>query len=448
MERGAPMKRHKALTASMIEAAKPKEKPYKIFDLNRLYLLVSTAGTKSWFYAYRLDGKDCTYGIGRYPDVKLAEARERRAAAEKLVASGIHPKAHDEQQIARTKVEQATTFWGVSSEWIEANRARWSPYYLSQIESGTGRYIRDADIGKRPIRSITTADIFNLVRSVATRKSATGNERKATGAPSVAINLKLWCSAIFRFAIASGRCDNNPADGFKPADAIVKPPIKNNRALNDDELRQLIAALNTYTGSPMTVIAIKLLLLTMTRTIELRAAMWAEFDFDQALWSIPAERMKKKAAHVVPLSRQALVLLDQLKPFSAHTDFLFPNRRDPKRCMAATTINRALGNLGFAGRDSIGFTAHGARGTASTYLNENGFDENHVERQLAHVKKNRVAGAYNKAQYLQQRRAMLQEYADYISQLEVETRADAPAKPASKRAFNNRRDAVPRPAEK
>ncbi|MDN7631678.1 tyrosine-type recombinase/integrase [Burkholderia cenocepacia] len=411
------MKPAKALTSSAINAAKPKDKPYKLSDLNRLSLTVSKVGTKSWSWAYRLDGKDCTYGIGRWPEVGLAEARERRAAAEKLVKTGIHPKAHDDQTVAQTKVEQATTLWGVTSEWIDMNRSKWSPYYLDQVERFTGRYIRDAEIGKRPLRSITSADIFVLVRGVGSRAKKSGNERKTSGAPSVAVLLKQWCSAVFRLGIASGRCDSNPAAGFKLSDAVAKPPVKNNRVLDTEEVRRLVSELNRYRGNRSTVIAIKLLLLTFVRTIELRAATWVEFDLENAIWTIPAERMKRRLPHVIPLSSQAIKLLKELEQMTGNTEWLFPNRRDEARFMSATTINRALEYMGFAGANSIGFTAHGARGTASTYLHEEDFEEKHVERQLAHVQKNKVAGTYNKAAYMKQRREMMQHYADYLSGL-------------------------------
>ncbi|WP_423391490.1 tyrosine-type recombinase/integrase [Burkholderia sp. LMG 21824] len=411
------MKTSKALTASMINGAKPKDRPYKLSDLNRLSLNVSKVGTKSWSWAYRLDDKDCTYQIGRWPDIGLAEARERRAMAERLVKAGIHPKAHDEQQVMQTKVEQATTFWGVTSEWIALNRSKWSPYYLDQIERFTGRYIRDAELGKRPLRSITSADIFALVRGVGSRTKRSDNERKVSGAPSVAVLLKQWCSAVFRLGIASGRCDSNPAAGFKLSDAVAKPPVKNNRVLDEEEIRRLVSELNRYRGNRTTVIAVSLLLLTFVRTIELRAAAWSEFDLESAVWTIPPERMKRRLPHVVPLSSQAVKLLKELGLLTGNATWLFPNRRDETRCMSATTINRALEYMGFAGANGIGFTAHGARGTASTYLHEEDFHEKHVERQLAHVQKNKVAGTYNKAAYLKQRREMMQHYADYLSHL-------------------------------
>ncbi len=409
------MKNAKTLTASAINAAKPKDKPYKLSDLNRLSLTVSKVGTKSWSWAYRLDGQDCTYQIGRWPKIGLAEARARRAEAERLVKAGIHPKAHDDQQVAQTMAEQATTFWGVMAEWIDINRPKWSPSYLDQVERFAGRYIRDAEIGKRPLRSLTSADIYGLTRSIGARGKTTGSERKAGGAPSIATLIKMWCSGVFRLGIASGRCDNNPAAGFKLSDVVAKPPTKNNRPLDADELKRLLSKLKEYRGQRTTIIAIKLLLLTFVRTIELRAATWPEFDLDNALWTIPAERMKRRLPHVVPLSTQAVALLAELKQLTGNKVWLFPNRRDEERYMSATTINRALEYMGFAGRDSIGFTAHGARGTASTYLHEEDFNPKHVDRQLAHVEKKRVVGTYNKAQYLKQRRVMMQEYADYIS---------------------------------
>ena len=183
-----------------------------------------------------------------------------------------------------------------------------------------------------------------------------------------------------------------------------------------DELKQLLAKLKEYRGQRTTIIAIKLLLLTFVRTIELRAATWAEFDLDNALWTIPGERMKRRLPHVVPLSTQAITLLVELKQITGNKAWLFPNRRDEARYMSATTINRALEYMGFAGQDSIGFSAHGVRGTASTYLHEEDFNPKHVDRQLAHVERKKVVGTYNKAQYLKQRRVMMQEYADHISE--------------------------------
>lgn len=413
-----------------IHAAIKAGKPYKLNDMNRLHVLVSKAGTKTWRWAFTMDGADFTLTIGTWPDIDVETARERRRAASLLVQSGTNPIQHEKAQTAQKKQEQATTLGGVAREWIDLNKLKWSPYYLSQIESFLGRYVIDAPIGKRPIKAVTTAEVVNLVRGVATRDKTTGDERKAAGAPSVAILLRQWVGSVFEMAVLDGRAERNPVRDIKASKVIAKPKVRNNRALDADGLRSLLSALSSYTtpkpgkqygGARSTVIAIELLMLTFTRTIELRKATWPEFDLSKSLWTIPAERMKKKLPHVVPLSKQALALLKELReinpPDADGNGLLFPNRRDPGEPMSATTINRALGNMGFNG--DAWFRAHGARGTASTTLNESDFPSPHVERQLAHVSKDSTEASYNKAKYLAQRRAMMQHYADFMDTLRV-----------------------------
>lgn len=422
----AAMKTSKTLTDSVVKAAKPKDKPYKLSDTHRLYLLVSTAGGKSWKWNYRLEGKDCTYTIGAYPLVSLAEAREKRFALAKLVQQGVHPAEHEEEQRRKAKAEKAATFWLVAEEWLALNKINWSPDYLKQAETYLERYAGpQTEFGQRPIRQITAPEITHLVSSVATRSACIGPERKATGAPTLAILLRQWCSAVFRRAIATGKADRNPVADLKTGDVIVRPKVKNNRALKPSELKELIAALGGFTGHRTTAIAIELLMLTFVRTVELRAATWDEFDFDNSLWCIPASRMKMKHAgdHLVPLSVQAAALLQELKSISgtskAEPRWLFPNLRRESVCMTATTINRALERMGFNGKGSIGFSAHGFRGTASTLLNEQGFESRVIEAQLAHVKKDAVEGIYNKAIYLPKRIAMMQHWADYLESLKA-----------------------------
>lgn len=417
----------KALTATALASAKPKAKPYKLSDLDRLYVLVSTAGSKTWKWNYRLDGKDCTYTIGKFPEIGVADARQRRADAAKLVEKGIHPAEHEAAQVAKTKAEQATTLWGVSAEWIEANRAGWSPYYLQQVESFMGRYVRDAAVGARPIKSITPADIFELVSSVAVRQGKGENERKATGSPSIAILLRQWLSAVFRRAVVSGRAERNPVADLKASDVIKKPKTKNNRALTPKELTGLLAKLATFNGNRSTVIAMRLLMLTFVRTTELRAAQWHEFDLDKAVWTVPAERMKIKNVgdHVVPLSAQAVALLKELReispPSKTGPQWLFPNRRrGAVDCMSQTTLNRALERMGFNGAGTIGFSGHGFRGTASTLLHEQGHRPEVIEVQLAHRQRNAVAATYNKAKYLADRVKMMAAWGEYVENLKAE----------------------------
>ncbi|REE21221.1 integrase [Paraburkholderia sp. BL27I4N3] len=443
----------KGLTDAKAKAAKATGKPYKLSDRDAMYLLVGANGSKNWMFAYRMEGVaqkgpnkgksgllNYAFNLGKCPDVDLDEARKRRAAAAELVSKGIHPKDAKQAENAKAKKELATTFGGIAQEWIDANApdpadpnpkgsGKWSHYYVQQIRNAMGRYVINAPLGTTPIKEVTSADIFNLVQGIADRKGkAAGDERKTKGAPSIAVLLKQWSSAVFALAIATQRAVINPAEGFKVSTAVKKPKPRSNKALDEDELRSLLSALPRYsekkpgnrnTGSRETVIAIELLMLTAARTVELRKAQWPEFDFMTATWKIPAERMKMGEPHVVPLSTQAIVLLQELReinpPPKTGPQWLFPNRRRGSvDCMSATTINRALGNMGFNGEQL--FRAHGARGTASTYLHGADYEPLIVESALAHKQKG-VAGVYNQGKYLKQRRAMMQAYADYLDSL-------------------------------
>jgi len=418
------MKSAKALTHSAILGAKPKDKPYKLSDTDRLYVLVTKAGKKYWKWNYRMDGRDCTYALGTFPDLGLSQARERRMAAEKLVSLGIHPADNEEDQRLKTKMEKAATFWSVAEEWISANKIKWSPRYLKQVETYMHRYVRDADFGKRPIRQITTAEIYELVNGVAKRSALNSVERKPAGAPTLAILLRQWCDAVFRMAVVSGRAERNPVADLRASDVIVRPKVKNNRALTPVELKAFITALKAFSGQRSTGIAIELLMLTFVRTVELRLATWEEFDLESSLWTVPASRMKKKDVgdHVVPLSSQAVALLKELKEITGESitalHWLFPNFRRSEDCMTATTINRALERMGFNGKKTIGFSAHGFRGTASTLLHEMGYRPEVIEAQLAHKERNAVKAAYNKAQYVAERIQMMQTWANYVDGLQ------------------------------
>ncbi|KPD18026.1 hypothetical protein ADM96_15720 [Burkholderia sp. ST111] len=443
------------------KSAKPTGKPFKISDGNGLYLLVGANGSKTWKYDYKMEGiaqkgpnkgksglLNCSFTLGKFPDVDVDKAREKHKKAAEDVKKGVHPKDAEAAENAKAKMELATTFGGIAQEWIDANApdpadpnpkasGKWGHYYAQQIRNTLGRYVINAPLGAKPIKEVTSADIFNLVQSVADRKGKKGGaERKAKGAPSVAVLLKQWSSAVFALAIATQRAVINPAEGFKVSTAVKKPKPRSNKALDEDELRSLLTALPRYsekkpgnrnTGSRETVIAIELLMLTAVRTGELRKAQWSEFDFMTATWKIPGERMKMGEPHVVPLSTQAIVLLQELReinpPPKTGPQWLFPNRRRGSvDCMSATTINRALGNMGFNGEQL--FRAHGARGTASTYLHGADYEPLIVESALAHKQKG-VAGVYNQGKYLKQRRAMMQSYADYIDTLRPKASEEA-----------------------
>lgn len=256
-------------------------------------------------------------------------------------------------------------------------------------------------VGKLPIRSVTSAHLLEIVRRI-----------EARGAVTVALLVRQWSSAIFRYAVATLRADGDPAAALKGA--IHRPKVEHHKPLSRSEIVSFIGAVDKYGGYRTTVIALRLMLLTFVRTVELRKGEWSEFDLQNAEWRIPAERMKMREPHVVPLSEQAVVLLRELQTYTGGRGLLFPNYRNPKECMTATTLNRALERMGFNGKGSIGFSAHGFRATASTLLNEMGYRSDVIERQLAHSERNKVRASYNHAEYMEERRSMMQDWADFL----------------------------------
>ena len=409
------------LTDSQIRNTKPGEKPIKLTDGGGLYLEVRPTGAKLWRYRYRIAGKENVFAVGEYVQapngeakeqtqarrnagmLTLAEARVRLEEWRALVKQGIHP-AHN-RQAARlaNHAENANTFEAVAREWIAKKKQGWTPYYLRQVvrfhETDVFPYV-----GNLPIRNVTAAHLLEIVRRIEGR-----------GAETVALLVRQWASAIFRYAVATLRADTDPAAALKGA--IHRPKVVHHKPLSRDQVADFVKALDSYGGYRTTVIALRLMLLTFVRTVELRAAHWAEFDLDRAEWRIPAERMKMREPHIVPLSRQAVELLTELKTHTGGRSFLFPNYRNPQTCMTPTTLNRALERMGFNGKDSIGFSAHGFRATASTMLNELSFRSEVIERQLAHAKRNKVRASYNQGEYMEERRAMMQQWANLTDEM-------------------------------
>lgn len=418
------------LTDSQIRNTKPGESPIKKTDGGGLYLEIRPTGAKLWRYRYRIAGKENVFAAGEYAKApsgetnKQAEARrisgrltlaEARIAREEwrgLVKQGIHPAHQRQSKRLATHAANANTFEAVAREWIDKKKPGWTTYYLRQVE----RFF-EADvfpyIGNLPIRNVTAAHLLEIMKRVEGR-----------GAETVAVLLRQWASAIFRYAVATLRADSDPAAALKGA--IHRPKVKHHKPLSRDQIADFVKALDSYGGYRTTVIALRLMLLTFVRTVELRAAQWEEIDLDRAEWRIPAERMKKREPHLVPLSQQAVELLRELHSFTGGRAFLFPNYRNPKTCMTPTTLNRALERMGFNGKDSIGFSAHGFRATASTILNEIGFRPDVIERQLAHAERNKVRASYNQAEYLDERRAMMQQWADLTDEM---AKSDSKVKP-------------------
>lgn len=391
------------LTDAKIRNAKSTDTPQKLADGGGLYLEVRPTGSKLWRYRYRIAGKENVYALGDYPTVGLAEAREAHRKARALVDQGIHP-SHNRQAERLANVNaNANTFEVVAREWIGKKRGGWTPYYLRQVERFLGADVFPY-VGKLPIRSVTAAHLLEIIRRAEGR-----------GAETVALLLRQWCSAIFRYGVATLRADADPAAALKGA--IHRRKVEHAKALSRPQIAEFARALRDYGGYRTTVIALELLLLTFVRTAELRKAMWSEFDLDRAEWRIPAERMKMREMHIVPLSRQAVQLLRELHTHTGQRGMLFPNHRSPMEFMTPTTLNRALERMGFNGQDSIGFSAHGFRATASTILHEMGYRSDYIERQLAHAERNKVRASYNHAEYLEDRRSMMQQWADTVDQL-------------------------------
>lgn len=411
------------LTDSKIRNAKPDPKPYKLTDDGGLYLDVRPSGAKFWRYRYRIAGKENIFTLGEYAQaprgetkeqaqarcdagmLTLAEARLKREEARALVKQGIHPSHQRQAQKAEQAARNANTFEAVAWEWMaKQKRPRCTPDVLQQIE----RQLK-ADvfpyIGNLPIRSVTAPHVREILLRTEGR-----------GAPTVAVMVRQHVSAIFRYAGQLGLVDSDPAALMK---GIVTPPkTKHHTHLTREQIRQFLRALDRYDGRPTTAIALRFMLLTFVRTKELCGARWEEIDLDRAQWRIPAERMKMREPHFVPLSRQAVALLRKLHTITGEREHLFPGCQNPGECMPRGTLNKVLRKLGFNGKGTIGFSGHGFRGTASTILNEIGFREDVIERQCAHAERNKVRASYNHAEYMEDRTKMMQQWADLIDEME------------------------------
>jgi len=393
------------LTIKEIENAKPRDKKYKLADGSGLCLLVLPSGGKLWLWRYRFAGPEKNMTFGEYPLVTLKDARELHFAAKKLLATGVNPmaerkaEAEAKQQEAKAIQREAdSSFEKVARKWWE-----WWSIGKSPRHADTVMRRLEADVfpafGHKFIDAVTAADIRELMLAIERRD-----------ARDVAKRSHETTSQIFRFAIARDIASRNPAADFKPRDILAKAKTENRARVDAKELPELLAKMDGYNGDAITRFAMKLMAYTFVRTSELIEAPWTEFNLDDARWIIPAERMKMDTPHIVPLSRQSLEVLRALKLLTGNGRLVFPGANDKNRPMSNNTILFALYRLGYQGR----MTGHGFRGLASTIFNESGFDEPHIELQLAHMKRNKVAAAYNHAKYLKQRTTMMQWWADYL----------------------------------
>lgn len=397
-----------ALTAVEINNTKPKEKAFKLYDEAGLYMQVTPSGGKLWRFKYRFDGKEKLLAIGSYPEVTLASARERRDNARKLLASEppIDPSEKKQNDKAEKLANKSNTFELWAKKWWQHWQASKSPRHADYVKRRLEADIYPS-IGKLPINEIEAHQVVDTVKAIAER-----------GALDIAKRAHQTIGQVFRYAIAhskESKAKRNPASEIKPSDIIESRPKQNYARVDIRELPQLLRALEASKSQPLTRLAVKLIALTFVRTTELIEAKWNEFDFDEKQWRIPAERMKMKSPHIVPLSRQAIHVLETLKPISGHCELVFPNQNDHSKAMSNNTILKALELAGYKHR----MTGHGFRGLASTALHEQGFDHQHIELQLAHQERNQVSAAYNHALYISQRTAMMQQWADYLDELKA-----------------------------
>lgn len=389
-------RRSTPLTDSAIKVAKPRERAYKMADGQGMYLEIMPTGSKLWRLKYRVDGKETRISFGAYPAVTLQQARKKRDEARELLAQGIDPAAERRANSQARRVH-GITFEMLASEWYDYNVPRWA-----ESTRYKARLYLDNDIlpviGSRPAREITRPDLVELVRKVEKR-----------GAMNAAGKIRQWLHQVFRFGLAKGVIENNPATDL---DVVAAPRgvTQHHPHVTFAELPELLSQLDSTPMNTLTRCAIRLLILTAVRPGELRQAPWSEFDLETATWTIPKERMKARRPHAVPLPTQATEILREVHEVSGTYPLVFPGQNNSERPMSENTINKALRQMGYKGRQ----TGHGFRHLLSTELNGRGFNRDWIERQLAHGDNDEIRDTYNHAAYLEQRRQMMQAWADSI----------------------------------
>lgn len=382
-----------SLTETGIRTAKPGAKVRKLSDGGGLYIQINPNGSRYWRYKYRFHGKQKTLALGTYPDVKLARARKLHQQAREQLAAGVDPGA--EKKRAKTDATEHT-FEKIAWEWIHRQEKRWSADHTRRVRTSLEQDMFP-DLGDRPIHEIKAPELLATLRKIEHR-----------GALETLSKVTQRCGAIFRYGVATGRCERDIAADLRGAFATRK--VSSHAALSADELPEFLHKLEHYDGDRQTKLALELIMLTFVRTSELREAVWSEFDLDNATWYIPAERMKMDDVHIVPLSEQAIAVLQELGPGDG---LVLPSKKKPTKPVSENTLLYAMYRMGYHGRATV----HGFRATASTILNEQGWRPDVIERQLAHAERNKVRAAYNRAEYLPERRKMMQHWADYLDGL-------------------------------
>ncbi|HAV1907467.1 TPA: integrase arm-type DNA-binding domain-containing protein [Enterobacter hormaechei subsp. steigerwaltii] len=398
-----------ALTDIKVRTAKPTDKQYKLTDGNGMHLLVHPNGSKYWRLQYRFGGKQKMLALGVYPEVSLADARARRDEARKLLANGIDP--GDKKKNDKVEQEEARTFEQLAIEWHATNK-KWSEEHSRRVLKSLEDSLFPA-IGKRNIAELKTRDLLAPIKAV-----------EMSGRLEVASRLQQRTTAIMRYAVQSGLLDYNPAQEM--VGAVASSNRQHRPALELRRTPELLQRIDSYTGRPLTRLAVELTLLVFIRSSELRFARWSEIDFETSMWTIPAEReaiegikhsqrgSKMRTPHLVPLSRQALAILKQVRKLSGDRDFVFIGDHDHRKPMSENTVNKALRVMGYDTKIEV--CGHGFRTMACSSLIESGlWSRDAVERQMSHMERNSVRAAYiHKAEHLDERRLMLQWWADFL----------------------------------
>ena len=390
------------LTDTVVRNAKPKEKSYRLFDGGGLYVEVAPNGGKWWRLKFRFGAKEKRLSLGVYPEISLKDAREKRDANRKLLRNGVDPSASRKAEQATQADAGANSFEVIAREWY----AKFSPgWAVSHGDKIIRRLERDVFpwIGKSAVATITAPELLTVLRRIEGRKAIETAHRAMQN-----------CSRVFRYAIATGRAERDPSVDLRgalpPSQEIHHASITEPKAIGE-----LLRAIDGYQGSVVTKCALQLAPLVYVRPGELRKAEWLEINLEAAEWRIPATRMKMRAPHIVPLSHQAVAILkEELFPLTGGGKHLFPSVRTSQRAMSENTVNAALRRLGYM-HDEM--TGHGFRSMASTLLNEQGWNRDAIERQLAHAERDAVRAAYNYAEHLPERRKMMQSWADYLDNL-------------------------------
>lgn len=369
----------------------------KLHDGDGLYLWVYLDGRKYWRMRYWQLGKEKSLSLGVYPKVSLSDARKKGEELRKQLQANLDPSAERKATALRKKIASENSFEAVAREWYGKQVHTWVDHHASDVKRRLESNIFPS-LGSRPIDQIEAPELLETIRKIEKR-----------GAYDLAHRVLQVCGQVFRYGIATGRCTRNLSTDLRGA---LTPHVKQHQAaVRPEELPELLRAIAKYDeiGDKQTRLALQLLAQTFVRTNELIGAEWVEFDIENALWIIPAGRMKMKTEHVVPLARQGLAILDELKQISGGSHFVFPGRNRDKP-ISNNTMLFALYRMGYKGK----MTGHGFRAVASTILNETGFNPDVIERQLAHCERNEVRGAYNRAEYLTERKRMMQQWADYL----------------------------------